>query len=119
MLTAESSKMIGVWFATIALVGVFAFSGITKLLGSSPMIDRFTYWGYPPWFLLVVGAAEVAGAVLVLIPKTALYGAIVLGAVMAGAVFTHIRHAEWFPALFVVIILFLLAMVGGSRRTRP
>jgi uncharacterized membrane protein YphA (DoxX/SURF4 family) len=110
--------MIGVWFATIALVGVFAYSGISKLIGGSPLIDRFTYWGYPAWFLLVVGAAEVVGAALLILPKTALYGAIVLGAVMAGAVFTHVRYAEWFPALFVVIVLFLLSMVGGSRRSR-
>ena len=68
---------------------------------------------------MVVGAAEVAGAVLLLIPKTALYGAIVLAAVMAGAVFTHVRHAEWFPVLFVIIIFFLLSMVAGFRRARP
>jgi uncharacterized membrane protein YphA (DoxX/SURF4 family) len=119
VLTAERSKLIGVWFATIALVGVFFFSGASKLAGRSPMADRFTYWGYPEWFLPVVGAAEVLGSVLLLIPRAAFLGSILLGAVMAGAVYTHVRHAEWFPALFVVIIIFLLTMVGGYRRVRP
>jgi uncharacterized membrane protein YphA (DoxX/SURF4 family) len=103
-------------FATVALVGVFLFSGISKVAGTSPMADRFLYWGYPQWFLLVVGAAEILGAALLAIPKTAFYGAAVLGVVMAGAIFTHVRHTEWFPAMFVAIITFLLVMVGGWRR---
>lgn len=119
MLTAERSRLIGVWFATIALAGVFCFSGVSMVLGTSPMGDRFIYWGYPTWFLSAIGAVETLGAVLLVIPRTGFLGSVVLGLVMAGALFTHIRHAEWFPALFVAIILFLLAMVGAYRRVPP
>jgi uncharacterized membrane protein YphA (DoxX/SURF4 family) len=119
VLTAERSQLIGVLFATVALVGIFLVSGISMYSDTSPMADRFLFWGYPVWFRLMVGTSEILGAVLLAIPRSAFYGASLLGIVMAGALFTHIRHGEWLPTLFVVIVLFLLTLVGAYRRGRP
>ena len=50
----------------------------------------FQEWGYPIWFVFVVGAIEVAGAGLLLIPALRFYGALLLAADMLGATVTHL-----------------------------
>ena len=42
--------------------------------------------GYPTWFLYVTGVIEVVGAILLLIPKTAVFGVLLLGATMIGII---------------------------------
>jgi uncharacterized membrane protein YphA (DoxX/SURF4 family) len=56
----------------------------------------------------VVGLAELSGAILLLIPRLARFGALLLIAVMVGATATHLIHHE--PQ--VVTTLVLLALLG-------
>ena len=50
--------------------------------------------GYPELFYLVVGLAEVSGAILLLIPRLARLGVLLLIVVMAEATVTHLIHQE-------------------------
>src|SRR5438874_1958335 len=69
---------IGLWVLTV-LVGLqFALIGGAKLLGEQQQVDNFIHWGYPTWFLMLVGVAEVAGALLLLVPRVATIGAALL-----------------------------------------
>jgi putative oxidoreductase len=106
-----------------ALLGIFfALQGIVKLSGSPAWVARFRGWGYPDHFYVVVGVAEVAGAGLLVLPKTRVYGAALLIAIMAGAAVTHLLHGE--PQIVTALVLLtLLALVavarvrsGGARR---
>ncbi|WP_416348317.1 DoxX family protein [Burkholderia cenocepacia] len=45
--------------------------------------------GVSQWFRFVTGALELAGALLELLPKTSVAGALLLACVMVGVVFTH------------------------------
>jgi uncharacterized membrane protein YfcA len=45
--------------------------------------------------MAAVGAAEVAGAAALLVPRLAALAAAALAALMVGAVGTHAIHAEW------------------------
>ena len=87
---------------------LFAVQGVVKLTGSPNWIARFNRWGYPPKFYLVVGAAELAGAMLLLIPRLTKFGVGLLSVVMIGAAGTHLLHRE--PQ--VVTTLILLALLG-------
>lgn len=79
--------------AATVLVVVFALSGGAKLAGLEFEVQAFARWGYPPWFMYAVGAAEAAGALALL---TRRYGALAaLAALMVGALATHLAHAEW------------------------
>src|SRR5258707_13584305 len=105
----KSVRLVGVWILQFALAAFFAIQGAVKLAGSQVWISRFGAWGYPDRFYLVVGLAEVSGAILLLIPRLARFGALLLIAVMVGATATHLIHHE--PQ--VVTTLVLLALLGA------
>jgi uncharacterized membrane protein YphA (DoxX/SURF4 family) len=72
--------------------------------------------GYPDHFYIVVGVAEVFGAILLLIPRTVKLGAPLLIAVMAGATLTHLIHHEPQVATTVVLTALLVAVLYLRRR---
>jgi uncharacterized membrane protein YphA (DoxX/SURF4 family) len=83
------------WLLAVA----FAFGGVSKFLpGESffgePYADRFVDWGYPAWFRFVVGAGEIVGAVLLVIPRRRFLGAVVLTVILVGAVLTHLVNQD-------------------------
>ena len=53
----------------IVLGGMFIVAGGAKLMGSHSQVEHFALWGYPLWFLYVVGVVEVAGGLCLFIPK--------------------------------------------------
>ena len=103
------------WVLQLLLAALFAIQGIMKLSGSPAWISRFRAWGYPDRFYLVVGLAELLGAVLLLIPRLARIGAVMLLVVMVGATATHLIHRE--PQILTTMVLAtLLAIVLYMRR---
>src|SRR2546430_10636559 len=105
-----------VWVLSALLAALYLFTGGTKLAGMQMAVEEFARYGYPDWFRLAVGAAEVTGAVLLLVPRAALYGAIMLSVVMIGATVTHLTHQEAPNAVVPIVLLVLLAFVAASRR---
>ena len=89
-----------------------------KTLGVEVMHEQFAAWGYAAWFATVVGVIEVVGAVLLLIPRVAFYGAVLLLIVMGGAVYTHLSNDEASQVFRPLIFLFVLGMIAMMRR-RP
>ena len=106
------------WVLSVVLGLLFIASGVSKLARQGPSADNFARWGYPPWFLPFTGAVELLGAVLLLVPRTRLYGGAVLDATMIGAVATHLTHGE---AAFAPVPLVLGLLAGWvawqSRRS--
>ena len=112
----SKAKAIALWVLQVLLVFPFLAAGIPKLASAPGWIARFRGYGYPENFYLMVGAIELLGALALLIPRLAAYGAMVLIAVMIGATVTHLLHSEAPRALVTVTLIFLLALVGYARR---
>lgn len=112
-------KTAGVWIVSVLLAALLLLAGIPKLMGGEGWVRHFARWGYSDWFRLVVGAAEVASAVLLLIPKLATLGVCGVIVVMAGATYTHLFRAsdEGGRAVFTLAVLLLAAVVGFLRRS--
>jgi putative oxidoreductase len=107
-------KSICGWSLQLLLASFFVIQGIVKLTGSPAWISRFRAWGYPDRFYFVVGLAELLGAVLLLIPRLAKFGAVILIVVMVGATATHLIHGE--PQIITTVVLAtLLAIVLYMR----
>jgi uncharacterized membrane protein YphA (DoxX/SURF4 family) len=53
------------------------------------MVEMFAKLGAGQWFRYLTGALEVIGGVALLVPRAAFYGAVLLAAVMVGALVTH------------------------------
>ncbi len=109
-------KSIAIWVLQILLVFPFLAAGILKLLSNPAWIARFRAYGYPEKFYLLIGLVELLGALALLVPRLAAYGATVLIAVMIGATVTHLLHSEASRALVAAVLMVLLGIVAYARR---
>ena len=111
-------QKIALWIVTIILAVAFLLFGILKLIGAEPLAGEFTKWGYPAWFRLLIGVAEIGGAVLLLLPRTVALSAAGLCVLMVGAVFTHLKAGEGPQTVPAFVLLVLLAIISYARRPR-
>ena len=83
-------KNIGIWairlIASIILLQTLFF----KFSAAPVSIYIFSQLGMEPWGRIGTGVLELIAAVLILMPKTTLYGAILGLGLMAGALFFHL-----------------------------
>lgn len=79
-----------IWGIRFVLALAFLAAGGSKLAGVAAMVELFDKIGAGQDFRLLVGAIEVFGAALLLVPRTGLAGALWLGGTMVGAVGTHL-----------------------------
>lgn len=114
---------LGLWVLSGLLVVFFAGGAIGKLAGSQEMVEAFHGWGYPAWFMYVIGASEILGAILLLFPRKNMlgtplrfWGAVGLTVIMAGAVGTHIVHAEYLGTLLPAGLIVLLGGLASSAK---
>jgi putative oxidoreductase len=109
-----------VWAVAIFLAVAFVAVGISKLEGASAMrwTERFRHWGYPSNAQYVVGIFEILGGLGVLIPRWRRAASLTLGALMIGALCTHVVHAE-FPRVIPPLILGGLAFLMYLSHGRP
>ena len=104
------------WAVTLFLALVCLRSGVTKLPADSFWVRDFRRWGYPGWFRVAVGAAELIACALLVVPRLAAYGAALFAAVMLGAIYTHAAHGETVRLPFNVALLALSVVVLYARR---
>jgi uncharacterized membrane protein YphA (DoxX/SURF4 family) len=109
---------IALWAVTVLLAVFFTMMGLPKLLGLGGWAGRFATWGYPPSFVILVGVAELAGAVMVLIPRLATLGGALLAVIMLGAAATHLLHGETARVLVPLALLAVLTVVSWARRSK-
>lgn len=103
-------KKVGFTAAYIVLGLMFLMAGGSKLAGQDPHPANFANWGYPDVMMYVVGAWEVAFAILLFVPKTRFYGAALLLGNMVGAAITHVTAAEY-SAIGMNVVLGALAFL--------
>lgn len=103
------------WLATAYLAIIFARAGTQKFSSDSGWAHAFADWGFPVWFRILVGAVELAGAALVLIPRTAAYGAAAIILVMLGAMGTHAWHGHPEQATHEIVPLTMALIVAIAR----
>ena len=117
--SGSTSKIInvGLWVLQIAAAGMFLMVGFLKLSGDPQLVGLFKAIGLGQWFRYLTGTLEVAGAFLLLIPRTSGLGALMLVGVMIGAVMTHVFIVGGSP-LMAIILLVVTGVVAWGRRQR-
>jgi len=115
-ISRQGIRSFSAWVLSVLLTLAFIIAAIPKLVGAHAWIVKFINWGYPGWFLFAVGSLELLGGVLLLIPRLAKYGAIVLAVIMVGAGYTHLANGEGLQVLRPVIFLTLLGIVFWLRK---
>ena len=88
------------WLFTAFVAIMLGMGGFSKIIGTEEMVNNFTFMNLTP-YLTMVGILEVLGVILFVYPRTSLYGSVLLGSIMTGAVVMH------------------LSMMGGSGVMTP
>jgi hypothetical protein len=79
---------------------ILGLGGVNKIVGTTEMVNNFTFMNLLP-YIEFIGIIEVISVILLLIPRTALYGAVLVGSIMSAAVALH------------------LSLMGGDNITGP
>ena len=110
------AKEVVLWVLCLFLTYVFIKAGLQKFSDSSGWAKAFQMWGFPVWFRILVGVAEVTAAVLLLYPRTASLGAIMIVIVMAGGMATHVATHRPRQVTSEIVPLVLATTVFFGRR---
>jgi uncharacterized membrane protein YphA (DoxX/SURF4 family) len=88
---------------------MLVFSGVMKLLKPAAVMEEFARLGYPESLAVSIGILEILCAVVYIIPRTSILGAILLTGYLGGATATHVRIGDPF---FIPIVLGIFIWVG-------
>jgi hypothetical protein len=113
----EAPKHGAVWAGRVVSalpVLALVLSASMKLAHPPKIIDAFVNkFGYPEHSLVGIGLLELACALLYAVPRTSVFGALLLTAYLGGAVATHVRVGDVF---IVPVVLGVLVWVGMYLR---
>jgi uncharacterized membrane protein YphA (DoxX/SURF4 family) len=111
------------WTLTAWLAFVFVRAGFAKFDPTSGWSTAFAHWGYPVWFRVLIGVVEVAAAALLLWPRTASWGAMLIVAVMLGGMGTHVfiehRPARATSELMPLVLASIIIAGRWQSRIKP
>ena len=107
------------WVLT-GLVGLFLIvDGGARLAGFRPYVDGMTQFGYSASLAPWIGLVLLVSTILVLIPRTAVLGCILVTGYLGGAVATQVRvHDQWFLFPVVLGVLLWLGLYLRDARLR-
>jgi uncharacterized membrane protein YphA (DoxX/SURF4 family) len=103
------------WLLTAMVSFMLGMSGISKVIGTEEMVNNFTAMNLLP-YLALLGVVEVAGVVLLIIPKMSKYGAVLLSSFLSGAVAIHLSMMGG-AGVLVPIILGIMVWAAYYLRT--
>jgi hypothetical protein len=102
---------IGAWVSTGLFAALMSLSGVLYLAGARPVVEAMAALGYPPYFVRMLGAAKLLGAVALVAPRASTlrewaYAGFTFD--LVAAVISHMAtggasHAP--PPLFVLAVL--------------
>ena len=99
------------------LPALFLFiDGIMKLVKPRAVVEATAQLGYPESVIAGIGVVLLACTILYLIPRTAIFGAILLTGYLGGAVATHVRISG--PLFNIIFPVILGAMLWGGLYLR-
>ena len=119
---AQKVGSILLWLLTIFQALALGVAGFAKFGSADVWIEMFTGWGYPVWFSYLIGAAEMVGAIGLLVPRFATYAASGLFVIMVGALATIVINVDPLGVTAPSINLIALSIIAAARsktRWRP
>ncbi|MEU0396150.1 DoxX family protein [Streptomyces sp. NPDC006208] len=93
-------------------------SAAPKLVAHSSATESFDRIGHGDWYMYLVGALELAGAIALVIPVLSGLSALALMGLMVGAFLTQVVVFDGQYAVTPVVFFVLLAVVARVRRRR-
>lgn len=97
------------WVLAVLIVALLSFSAFMKLQAPKAFMDQWVdKFGYPSNLATTIALVEIGCALLFLIPRTTVLGAILLTGYLGGATATHVRiHDAFIPPVVVGMFVWL------------
>ena len=118
---ASTPPLVWLGRALTALFALFMFGAsiAPKLLGMPVAAETIAALGWSPDYVLMIGLFELTFLVLYLIPRTSVLGAVLMTALLGGAMATHIRVGSPLLSHTLFAIYLALFMWGGLWLRSP
>ncbi len=108
------------WSVSAIPVLMLMMSAVMKLTKPAPVVEGLARYGWPEGYLLGLGILELACAILYLIPRTSILGAILVTGFLGGATATHVRVGDLsFVAPVILGVLVWSGLYLRESRLRP
>ena len=104
-------KRITGWIMAGLLTALLLFSAMGKFT-MPEMSENFTKWGLDEW-ITIIAVGEIISALLFLMPKTNIFGVLLLSAHVGGAIVVHMSNGE--PFIFQSVMLIWVWATGIIR----
>ena len=104
------------WALTIVSAGLFLLAGVLKWIGVDMEVQLFAAIGIGQWFRYLTGTLEIAGAIGLFVPALAPDAALLLAAVMTGAVMTHLFVIGQNPLAAMLLLASTLTIAWLRRQ---
>ena len=95
------------WILQIVPAAILIWAAVPKLTGDPQSIQLFTQLGIEPTGRVVTGVLEMVAAILLLVPFSSSYGAILAAGLMTGAI---LAHATKIGLRGDLLLMFLMAL---------
>ncbi|MDQ8181793.1 DoxX family protein [Pelagicoccus sp. SDUM812005] len=93
-MTSPKLKIVS-WFTQIAAAAIMGQTLYFKFTAHPDSVQLFTELGMEPHGRLIIAALELIACILLLIPSSIVYGALLGSCLMAGAIIGHITELGW------------------------
>ncbi|HAV61462.1 MAG TPA: DoxX family protein [Verrucomicrobiales bacterium] len=115
------------WVLQVLAAAILFQTLFFKFTGAEESVYIFTTLGMEPWGRIGSGIAELIACVLLLIPRTVLWGALLSLGVISGAIFSHLTRlgivvqgdGGLLFALAVIVFTACAVVVALRRRQLP
>jgi hypothetical protein len=118
--TARNSKTtiwVG-WILSVLPALLFIASAAAKFAKPAPVVEGFSKLGYPEHLVLALGIVELSCALIYLIPRTCVLGAILLTGYIGGAIASHVRVGDPFYTHIGIGVVVWLGLYLRDPRLR-
>ncbi|HWB27326.1 MAG TPA: DoxX family protein [Chitinophagaceae bacterium] len=103
-----ASKII-LWVLRLLAVAIMGMTLFFKFSADPQSVKLFTILGMEPWGRIGIGVMELIACILILIPRTTPFGALLGLGLMAGAIFFHLTklgiNFDGDPWLFIYAVI--------------
>lgn len=116
-------------FAVSLLFGLFMVNaGLNKFFNYIPVPDNMpqqlkdlmTAFGSVVWLMPLIGAAEIVGGILFILPKTRALGALVICPVLVGIVLTHVyQDTGGLPVALIFVVIWAWVVYENRQKLLP
>ncbi len=111
-MSQKTIKIAG-WVLTGILAFLVTMSAFMKLTQNETSVAQAVQFGIDANTYLFIGIIEIISLILFIIPRTGIFGTLLLAAYFGGAIVTHLQHQQ--PVMIAVMVQIILWITAFIR----